>query len=225
MNTGTQVSNNALNQLAVREVSRRLDAIGLDCAATGRSSANPVPGHLAVGAADGTTYFIFVRVARLKTQVDRSQKLVAGRVLEYRYERTGWEANIGSHGQRIEPPPDFWAIVLSSENPESVDATDPILMIPNERVEGQTLRIADQGKMGRWLEYLDWSSLVAAIHPEWIDPNDPIASAVSPRTVHRSGKRSTTEGRARPEPERRTLSGKRGQLPGRLIRVSPGPPG
>ena len=157
-------SNNALNQLAIKEVSRRLTAMGVEHDITGRSSANLVPGHLVIHAEDGD-YFLFVRVARLKTQTDRSKKVIAGRTQEYFYERKCWEANMGSHGMPISPAPDFWAIVLAEESPRTVDDRDPILMIPNERVEGQTLRIAEKGPMSRWLVYLDWAPLVEAIDP------------------------------------------------------------
>ena len=194
MNEIAQLSNNALNQLAVEEVSRRLKAIGIRHEVTGRSSANPVPGHIVIHAAHERDYFVFVRVARLKIQVDRSRKLIAGKVLEYRYERACWEANIGSHGRPIEPAPDFWAIVLSSESPDSINDEDPTLMIPNDRVEGQTLRIAEKGPMSRWLVYLDWSFLIAATHPEWIDPNDVFEPEVLPPDFRPNGKRSKTVG-------------------------------
>jgi hypothetical protein len=223
MHDTPQLSNNALNQLAVNEVSRRLNAIGVQYAATGRSSANPLPGHIVIRGADDKDYFIFVRVARLKVQVDRPRKVVAGRVLEYRYERTCWEANIGSHGQPIEPPPDFWAIVLSSESPESVNDRDPILMIPNDRLEGQTLRIAEKGPMARWLVYLDWVFLIATIHPEWIDPNDAFEPDISPSTFRSNGPRSTTGGRVTPDADR--PSDKRRQPRRRPQAVSPGSPG
>jgi hypothetical protein len=216
-----QLSNNALNQLAVEEVSRRLKALGVLHESTGRSSANPRPGHIVIHAPDDRDYFIFVRVARLKVQVDRSRKVIAGRVLEYRYERACWEANIGSHGRPIEPAPDFWAIVLSSESPDGVDDRDPILMIPNDRVEGQTLRIAEKGPMSRWLIYLDWALFIAATHPEWIDANDVFEPDVSRRKFHPTGYRSTTGPRVEPDPDTRTPPGGRRQPSRRRQALSP----
>jgi hypothetical protein len=186
---GKMTHNNAIHREGIVEVGRRLEAIGLSYELTGRSAAYPVPGHILIKgtAAD---YYVFVRVARKKTQIDRSQRVLRGRVTAYAYERECWEANIGSHGQPIDPAPDFWAVVLASVAAETVGAGDIVLMIPHGCIEGQTLRVAEKGVMARWLIYADWSSLIAVVHRERSDELDVDVPGPAPRLFHPAGYRS-----------------------------------
>lgn len=181
--------NNALHRDGTAEVARRLDQIGLTYELTGRSSAYPVPGHILVKGSHAD-YYVFVRVARKKTQVDHSRKVLRGRVAAYAYERECWEVNIASHGRPIDPAPQFWAVVLAQGDAETVRANDVVLMIPHGCTEGQTLRITEKGPMARWLIYSDWSSLIAAVHPERIDEKDVREPGPAPRFFHPVGYRS-----------------------------------
>jgi hypothetical protein len=111
-------------------------------------------------------------------------------VAAYAYERECWEANIGSHGQAIDPAPDFWAVVLASVAAETVRASDIVLMIPHSCTEGQTLRIAEKGVMSRWLLYADWSSLIAVVHPRRNGEQLVPMPGHAPRFFHPAGYRS-----------------------------------
>jgi hypothetical protein len=111
-------------------------------------------------------------------------------VTTYAYERECWEANIGSHGQAIDPAPEFWAVVLASADAETVRACDVVLMIPHSCTEGQTLRIAEKGVMSRWLLYADWSSLIAVVHPRRSGEQVVLMPGHASRFFHPAGYRS-----------------------------------
>jgi hypothetical protein len=146
--------------------------------------------------------------------VDRSKKVLRGRVAAYAYERECWEVNIASHGRPIDPAPEFWAIVLASADADTVRTNDVVMMIPHGCTEGQTLRIAEKGVMARWLIYSDWSSVIAALHRARIDEKEVREPCPGPRFFHPAGYRSplrpkdgartktVTESNCRPTQER-----------------------